>query len=395
MTQSAKDISELLSGKRILIAIFIGLAFSVWMVVSAVFDVTFEKVEQGEGDYVHIESSEKFDKTDEAQFEKSEHGDYVKRTYEDALKQVDWTFYSGLWLFLAILMMGLRDLAYMIRIRVLTDKRLSWKQSFFVILIWEFASALSPGVVGGAAVAMFILAREKIEMGRATAIVVITALMDNLFYVVMTPLVFIFISNADLFPSGEGASFLSSNTQSIFWLGFMIIVGVCTILFTSIFFYPRLIKIIIITIFKLPFLRRWKRNALQTGNDIVVTSKELRGKPAKYWLASFGATVMSWVARYLVINFILMAFVELGFLDNVLIFGKQLVMWLIMLVSPTPGGSGIAEVIFADLLGNFVASSLLISALAILWRLISYFPYLFIGFILFPRWLRMTAKKKD
>lgn len=393
MTQSSKDIADLLSGRRILIAIAIGLAFSVYLVVSAVMDVTFEKVEEGKGDYVHVETSKKFDKTDEKQFKQEEGGDYVRHTYEDALKSANWTFYSGFWLFLAILMMGVRDFAYMIRIRILTDKRLKWKQSFFVIMIWEFASALSPGVVGGAAVAMFILAREKIEMGRATAIVVVTALMDNLFYIVMTPLVFLFISNADLFPSGEGASFLSANTQTIFWLGFLIIFGVCTILFISIFFYPRLIKIIIITIFKLPFLKRWKRNALQTGNDVVVTSKELRGKPAKYWLGAFGATVMSWVARYLVINFILMAFVELGFLDNVLIFGKQLVMWLIMLVSPTPGGSGIAEVIFADLLGDFVASSLLISALAILWRLISYFPYLFLGFILFPRWLRMTKKK--
>ena len=72
------------------------------MVVSALFDVTFEKVEEGQGNYKHIESSEKFDKTDESQFELKEGGDYVKHTYEDALKNVDWTFYSGLWLFLAV-----------------------------------------------------------------------------------------------------------------------------------------------------------------------------------------------------------------------------------------------------------------------------------------------------
>ena len=309
------------------------------MVVSAIFDITFEPTEAGQGDYAHIESTEKFDKSDENQFEKVENGDYNKITYRDALNDATWTYKSILWIFLAILMMGVRDFAYMIRIRILTDKRLKWKQSFYVIMIWEFASALSPGVVGGAAVAMFILAREKIEMGRATAIVVVTALMDNLFYIVMTPLVFLFISNADLFPSGDNASFISANTQAIFWLGFLIIVVVCSVLFISIFFYPRLIKIIIITVFKLPFLRKWKRNALQTGNDVVVTSKELRAKPAKYWLGAFGATIMSWVARYLVINFILMAFVEIGFLENVLIFGKQLIMWLIMLVSPTPGGS--------------------------------------------------------
>lgn len=393
MTQSSKDIADLLSGKRILIAIAIGLSFSLYMVISAIFDVTFEEVQMGEGDYIHIESNLQFDKTDENQFELKENGNYIKRTYRDALRKANWTFYSFLWIVGALFMMAIRDFAYMIRIRVLTDKRLSWKQSFFVILIWEFASALSPGVVGGAAVAMFILAREKIEMGRATAIVVVTALMDNLFYIVMTPLVFLFISNADLFPVGNETSFISSNTQTIFWLGFSIIVGVCTVLFVSIFFYPKLIKLIITLIFRLPFLKRWKEGAMQTGEDVMVTSRELRGKPVSYWFISFGATIMSWVARYLVINFILMAFVEIGFLDNVLIFGKQLIMWLIMLVSPTPGGSGIAEVIFADLLGNFVASSLLISALAILWRLISYFPYLFIGFILFPRWLKSTVNR--
>jgi hypothetical protein len=75
-------------------------------------------------------------------------------------------------------------------------------------------------------------------------------------------------------------------------------------------------------------------------------------------------------------------------MDHLLILGKQLVLWLLMRVSPTPGGSGIAEYAFGELMVTFSQSALLLAALAILWRLISYFPYLFIGAVLLPRWLR-------
>ena len=80
------------------------------------------------------------------------------------------------YLCLAIVMMLFRDLGYVLRIRLLTDKKLNWRQSIKVILMWEFASAVSPGVVGGSAVAMFILKKEKINLGNSTAIVFTTAL---------------------------------------------------------------------------------------------------------------------------------------------------------------------------------------------------------------------------
>jgi len=64
------------------------------------------------------------------------------------------------------------------------------------------------------------------------------------------------------------------------------------------------------------------------------------------------------------------------------------VMWLVMLVTPTPGGSGMAEYLFGELLQDFIRNGALALSLAFLWRLISYYPYLLIGSILLPRWLR-------
>ena len=72
--------------------------------------------------------------------------------------------------------------------------------------------------------------------------------------------------------------------------------------------------------------------------------------------------------------------------DHFLIYGRQLVMWVIMLISPTPGGSGVAELAFSGFLGDFTGG--LAAAFALLWRLFSYYPYLFIGSVVLPSWLK-------
>jgi uncharacterized protein (TIRG00374 family) len=63
-----------------------------------------------------------------------------------------------------------------------------------------------------------------------------------------------------------------------------------------------------------------------------------------------------------------------------------------MHISPTPGGSGVAEYAFGELMATFSKSMFLITSLAIIWRLISYFPYLIIGSILLPKWLKSKQR---
>jgi uncharacterized protein (TIRG00374 family) len=108
------------------------------------------------------------------------------------------------------------------------------------------------------------------------------------------------------------------------------------------------------------------------------------------------ATILSWTGRYWVVNFLLMAFVaqKYSFADHLLIYGRQLSMWIILLISPTPGGSGVAEYIFADFLGDFITNTSWYVPLAFFWRLISYYPYLFIGAVILPVWLRRVFSNK-
>jgi hypothetical protein len=66
-------------------------------------------------------------------------------------------------------------------------------------------------------------------------------------------------------------------------------------------------------------------------------------------------------------------------------------MGIIILLSPTPGGSGLAEFMFNDFLGEFMAKGLA-PTLGLLWRILSYYPYIFVGVIILPRWFRLHFK---
>lgn len=289
-------------------------------------------------------------------------------------------------------MVALRDIGYMIRIRILTDNHLSFRQAFDVIMLWEFASAATPSVVGGSGVAIFIVNREKIPLGRSTAVVMITAFLDELFYVIMVPILLLIVGWQDLFPvSMQKEIFgLKLGAREIFATGYFFILLLITLIYLGIFRYPLIARRLIIRVFSTRLLKRWKKGAIETGDDLVITSAEMNGKPFSFWMKAFVATFLSWTARFWVVNFLILSFTlsDISLMDHFLIYARQLVMWVILLISPTPGGSGIAEVAFNGFLRAFIAPAGLAIALGVLWRLLTYYPYLLMGAIILPRWVQ-------
>ncbi len=311
----------------------------------------------------------------------------------EAFREVNWRPRSYFYFFMSLLLMVVRDAAYMYRLRVLTDGQLSWRRSFEVIMLWEFASAVTPSIIGGSAIALFIIHREGVSMGRTTAIVLVTAFLDELFYIIMVPAIFLLVGTQDLFTSGGEYVFMDTRfgTQGIFAIGYLFILVLTTIIIYGVFVNPRGTKWVLLSIFRLPFLRRWRPKAAETGNEIIITSREMKGKPIVFWLKAFAGTFASWTARFWVVNMLILAFVGYG--DHLLIYGRQLVMWVILLISPTPGGSGVAEIVFSGFLGDFIPAGLT-PAMGLMWRTISYYPYLFIGAIILPAWLKRVYTPK-
>lgn len=321
---------------------------------------------------------------------------FVKEFDINTFSAIQFTWYSLFWIVVSILLMAIRDLGYIIRLKILSDNSLSWKQSFNIIMLWEFTSAVTPSAIGGTSIATYFIYKEKINLGKSTAIVLATSFLDELYFLIMFPLLFLIVSGPVLFTIGGEHIINGELSFANRYFYFAIIGYSIKLIFTlfvvyGLFFNPNSIKKLLNYIFKLPFLKRWREAADNTGTDLVTASHELKNKSFSFWLKAFIATFFSWTSRYWVVNSLLLAFFVVP--EHFLIFARQLVMWIMMLVMPTPGGSGFAEIIFKDYLGEFIHPLSLAISVALLWRIISYYPYLFIGAIMVPRWFKNKFSK--
>ncbi len=321
-----------------------------------------------------------------------------------SLFKVTWFFVT--FMLLALFMMVLRDIGYMVRIRILSNKQLTWLQSFRVIMLWEFTSAVTPSAVGGTSIATLYVHKEGLNLGRSTAVVLATSFLDEIYFVIFSPFLLLIVGASSLFVIGSNASTetaLSFQNEFFYFAMIGYLLKLFYVLFISygLFYNPRGMKWILIKIFKIRFLRRWRYDAAKVGTDLVISSVELKNQDRSFWLKTFGATVVSWTARYWIVNMLLLAFFGVRFFsfgDHFLIFARQFGMWIMMLVSPTPGGSGFAEFIFSRYLSEFIPLAGAVVALAMIWRIITYYPYLFVGAFIFPRWIKkkfvMTGKQE-
>ncbi|HAM09467.1 MAG: hypothetical protein A2X04_10810 [Bacteroidetes bacterium GWF2_41_9] len=316
----------------------------------------------------------------------------------DVLSKLQFTWKSVFWIMVAWLCMIGRDLGYIIRIRILTDKHLTWRQAFRVIMLWEFTSSITPSTVGGTAIAVVFIHKEGMSVGRSTAVVLATSFLDELYFVIMLPAILLFVGKETLFITslhGTGMGFL--NQLLLFTaIGYGLILLWVLLVGYGLFFNPEGIRKLITWVFRLPLINRWHSAAVRAGDDIVESSHELRTKSLLFWGKALTATFLSWSSRYWVVNAILVAFFAIN--EHFLIFARQLATWIMMIISPSPGGSGFAELILSRYISDAIPADALIAgsialAIAIIWRIISYYPYLIIGSFLVPGWIERNFIK--
>lgn len=280
-----------------------------------------------------------------------------------------------------------REYGYMLRYRHLTNYDLSWKQAFRVTMLCEFSSTITPSSVGGSSLAMIFMNREGIEAGRGTTIVLITLFLDELFFVISCPIVYLLIPTDLLF--GTISESLSSGLIWTFWSIYILIALWTAILFIGIFYKPHYITKLLLAIFKIPILSKWRNKIEEFCDGIIRASVETRNKKLTWWTKPFLATVLSWTSRYILVNAIFAGL--LSNCDHLLIFARQAVVWLMLLVTPTPGGSGVSEWLFSNYYADMVTFLGMAILIAMIWRIFSYYLYLLIGISVIPSWLN---KKK-
>jgi uncharacterized protein (TIRG00374 family) len=350
MQPTTQNIKSVFSWKRVLIPIAIGIGFSAYSLYATQFDLT------------------------------------VLKGVNISLQYIFW----------ALVCMIIRDLMYIVRIRILTENQLSWLDSWHVVMLWEFATSVTPSMVGGSAFAIYFMNEERLSLGKSTAIIFTTVMLDEIFYILMVALL-LMVLGTHIVHFGDSLPF---NPMVFFFIGYAVIIAMTTAITLGIFVAPQSIKKLLLKLFSVSFLKKWQTKMESAGDDLIASSIELKGKPFGYWAKAFITTALTWTARFMVLNFLILALnPELGFhiMQQLLFFAKQLVMWVILMISPTPGASGIAEIAVPAFFQNDFPEHTH-AAVAVLWRAISYYPYLAIGLIVLPVWLRklqMRKNKKD
>lgn len=308
---------------------------------------------------------------------------------EVAIAQPEWPWAFALLLFLVLL----RDAGYVLRLKWLSNGDLSWSQAIETTVLWEFASAITPGIVGGGAVAIWGLHRQGMSPGRSTALVFSTALLDELFYVAAVPPL-ILLLGASVRPEGLGGEF----GWGVFWTSWALLVLLAMVIGFGLFLAPKATHQVIYKVAGLRWLSRWRHQIEHYADDLQDSADEMKSLPRIQWVAAFIATMISWSARFMTLVAVMgMVVAPLLSLDALLIVARQLVMWVFLLISPTPGSSGVAE----WLLGVFfkewfegTPSPLAPAMTMLIWRLATHFLYLLIGVLVIPGWLRRTKRGK-
>lgn len=305
-------------------------------------------------------------------------------------ESIHWTSASVFGIVLALLFTIGRETGLAWRFRTLSDNQLSWKSSFKITMLCEFVSAITPTTAGGSAVSMVFMKREGIDAGRGTALTLTTIFLDELFFVVLCPAIFIIKPASKLFAFASDAA--DKGMLTAFWVVWGVICIWTVVLFIGIFIKPDAVGKCLGFIFHLKFLRKKRQAVAKLTYEMSVTGTSLRYRKLSWWIRAAAATAMSWTSRFLVVNALFLALAPWA--DQIMVFCRQFVVWTLLTVSPTPGGSGVSEWLFTSYYGDLLPTAASALVIAVLWRLISYYIYLAFGAFMVPTWIKQGLKSK-
>lgn len=349
---------------------------------------------------------------------------FIKDFNAEEFSKIEFSSHVYFWIGMAAFFMCFRHFCYMVRLRIITNGFFSWQKCFELVMMWEFSSAVTPTSVGGAAVAMFAIAQEKLAAGKTAMIVLYTVVVDTfsflsallVFFVLFGPIMIQPGSDTLmhlLYDSQWGVAFCTAYTLMLFYGGAF---------FYGVLIDAKKLENLLLWFCKAPFLNRFREKAIKVTDDMDLASHELRSQKWTFHVGTYLSTMSAWASRFMVLNCLIIAFVayspnpevqahynnfmdgQLGlstFWEQVFIYARQQAMYVIMAVMPSPGGAGVAEYAFQTFHFDYIpteasgiaAAGTLMVIMATIWRSFTYYVYLFIGAIVVPNWVNKIIKR--
>jgi glycosyltransferase 2 family protein len=250
-----------------------------------------------------------------------------------------------------------------------------------------WAAYITPLNSGAGPMTMYTMRRYGVPLPVAVTSTFMSFVATILFFAIAGPLAVLFGAGRSL---GQRGDVLGLSLYDLF-LGSLVIVAGIGVLMAAVLVFPRLVRDLIHRA-AVAIGRRSRRvgarlEKLQAGIDQAHESVVAFNSP-RGWLALFWATILSGPSHA---NKLLAGYVALralgihtNFVDILLI--QTLIMFLLYF-APTPGASGVGEVLSAAVMSSYVPRELT-PIYILIWRLtLSYFTIGF-GFLVFSTWVR-------
>ena len=313
-----------------------------------------------------------------------------------ALSSVHLTQKLLLGLLLAALAIVVRDFCFMYKVRLSSGNKLSWVKSFQAIIMWEYGAAITPKL-GEVAFTLFVLKKSGLSYGRSTAVIMLNTFMDTLAFVVVFGILYVVMGSSILSISadcpdlaGHKVMLAVRDLANNAWIGYVIFCLIALLFGTGLFVLPHTTKKFFYRLSSIKIINRFSQSLQHLGDEIEITANEYQNQGIGFWIKMSGATLINWTARYLLVNALIFAF-STGDIPMMQIFARQFLLWIFLVIPSTPGAVGLAEISFIALNCEFMPVGLS-AAIALIWRMYSYYLYLVLGMIVLPRWAAGTSK---
>jgi glycosyltransferase 2 family protein len=285
------------------------------------------------------------------------------------------------WLFaLALGAVALRILFGGWRFNYISRGRLSLAAGIRGQLAWDFFSNVTPSAIGGGPFAIVYLTRDSaVRGGDATAWTIFCIVLDQLWYVLLVPLVLVASLHFNVIPQALGpvgyGVFITYLGGLMLWIA---VFAYATIV------RPSLFQKIADVVLRLKALRRFRGRVNREMTQLERRARILRSQPLKFYLNGFLLTLGSWSTRYLLIMFVVWGMYAP--VDKFLVFVRGAALTLLSMAMPTPGGSGGVEALYVILIGPLMPSAAVAPTL-LAWRFLGYYVFIGIGIFLTTHYL--------
>jgi glycosyltransferase 2 family protein len=313
----------------------------------------------------------------------------------EEFQKIPWNRRTFFWIGLAILLFIGRHLAFSVRMYFLSFGEFSMRKCIELLFIFEFGNAVAPTQLGGTAVSLLVLSREKLSAAKTATIVLYKVVLDTMFFIFTLPLLFLFWGPQMIRPGLMSLSNMDYKGY-IFILSYIGMFCYGAAIYYGLFVDPAKIGKFFKWITSFKFLSRFNKKSVMFAEELVLASEQMKNMERRKHIYAFLMTILAWTCKFFLISCLIIGIVNppMDWMRETLLYSRLESMFVIMAFSPSPGGAGFAEYVFGEFFTDFMPVSVSL-IVAFIWRLISYYTYLAAGVIIIPNWINKVRKARQ